>query len=56
MHHHTKSSSNPACRQYREEGLTLRHKPQRKRRAALHRRERYTSFFPSTSCNITLSR
>ena len=28
-------------RLYREEGLTLRHKPRRKRRAALHRRERF---------------
>jgi putative transposase len=27
-------------RLYREEGLTLRHKPRRKRRAAMHRRER----------------
>lgn len=28
-------------RRYREEGLTLRHKPRRKRRAAMHRRERF---------------
>jgi putative transposase len=28
-------------RLYREEDLTLRHKPRRKRRAALHRRERF---------------
>jgi putative transposase len=28
-------------RLYREEGLTLRHKPRRKRRAGLHRRERF---------------
>jgi putative transposase len=28
-------------RLYKEEGLTLRHKPRRNRRAALHRRERY---------------
>jgi putative transposase len=28
-------------RLYREEGLTLRHKPRRKRRAAIHRRERF---------------
>ena len=28
-------------RLYREEGLTLRHKPRRKRRAAMHRRERF---------------
>ena len=28
-------------RRYREEGLTLRHKPRRKRRAALHRHERF---------------
>jgi transposase InsO family protein len=28
-------------RLYREEGLTLRHKPRRKRRAALHRHERF---------------
>jgi len=29
------------CRLYREEGLTLRHKPRRKRRASLHRHERF---------------
>ena len=28
-------------RLYKEEGLTLRHKPRRKRRAAMHRRERF---------------
>ena len=28
-------------RLYREEGLTLRHKPRRKLRAAMHRRERF---------------
>src|SRR2546421_12846599 len=28
-------------RLYREEGLTLRHKPRRKRRASLHRHERF---------------
>jgi len=34
-------------RLYREEGLTLRHKPRRKRRAALHRRERFRPTAPN---------
>jgi putative transposase len=33
-------------RLYKEEGLTLRHKPRRKRRAALHRRERFRPTAP----------
>lgn len=34
-------------RLYREEGLTLRHKPRRKRRAAMHRRERFRPTAPN---------
>ena len=34
-------------RLYREEGLTLRHKPRRKRRAAMYRRERFRPTAPS---------
>lgn len=34
-------------RLYREEGLTLRHKPRRNRRAALHRRERFRPTAPN---------
>jgi putative transposase len=34
-------------RLYKEEGLTLRHKPRRKRRAALHRRERFRPTAPN---------
>src|SRR5438034_3431375 len=34
-------------RLYKEEGLTLRHKPRRKRRAALHRRERFRPTTPN---------
>src|SRR3989440_7470935 len=34
-------------RLYREEGLTLRHKPRRKRRTALHRRERFRPTAPN---------
>ena len=34
-------------RLYKEEGLTLRHKPRRKRRAALHRRERFRPTSPN---------
>jgi putative transposase len=33
-------------RLYKEEGLTLRHKPRRNRRAALHRRERFRPTSP----------
>jgi putative transposase len=34
-------------RLYREEGLTLRHKPRRKRRAAMHRSERFRATAPN---------
>jgi putative transposase len=34
-------------RLYKEEGLTLRHKPRRKRRAAMHRRERFRPTAPN---------
>jgi len=34
-------------RLYKEEGLTLRHKPRKKRRAALHRRERFRPSAPN---------
>ena len=34
-------------RLYKEEGLTLRHKPRRKRRPALHRRERFQPTSPN---------
>ena len=34
-------------RLYREEGLTLRHKPRRRRRASLHRRERFRPTAPN---------
>ena len=34
-------------RLYKEEGLTLRHKPRRNRRAALHRRERFRPTSPN---------
>jgi putative transposase len=34
-------------RLYREEDLTLRHKPRRKRRAAMHRRERFRPTAPN---------
>ena len=34
-------------RLYREEGLTLRHQPRRKRRAAMHRRERFRPTAPN---------
>ena len=34
-------------RLYREEGLDLRHKPRRKRRAAMHRRERFRPTAPN---------
>lgn len=33
-------------RHYREEGLTLRHKPRKRRRASLHRRERFRPTAP----------
>jgi putative transposase len=34
-------------RPYREEGLRLRHKPRRKRRAAMHRRKRFQPTAPN---------
>src|SRR5438876_2868403 len=34
-------------RLYREEGLTLRHKPRRRRRASLHRRDRFRPTAPN---------
>ena len=34
-------------RLYREEGLTLRHKPRRRRRASMHRRERFQPTAPN---------
>src|SRR5579872_2817346 len=36
-------------RLYREEGLALRHQPRRKRRAAMHRRERFRPTVPNPS-------
>ena len=41
-------------RLYKEEGLTLRHKPRRNRRAALHRRERFRPTSP-TKCGVWIS-
>ena len=41
-------------RLYREEGLTLRHKPRKRPRAALHRRERFAQLHP-TRCGVWIS-